>query len=105
LPSLADGRKMGFPHRRTAASIYLLAPAPPANGSTIVFFGGEPLTGTSRSSSSLRYAEVAAEARRTAPGFVPMTTNATLLTAGLIDYFYAHRFGISSPWTDAQADS
>src|SRR5260370_40138224 len=60
----------------------------------IVFFGGEPLTNVALIKQVVAYAE--AEAARAGKSMdFSMTTNATLLTPPLIEYFDAHRFGIS----------
>jgi len=89
----ADGRKMNFV--TAARSIDLLLEAAAARDRVnIVFFGGEPLTNVALIRQVVGYAE--AEADRAAKKMdFSMTTNATLLTPALIDYFDAHRFGIS----------
>lgn len=61
---------------------------------SIVFFGGEPLSNMPL----IRAATAYAEARCAEEGKaldLSLTTNATLLTEELIDWFDAHRFGIS----------
>ena len=60
----------------------------------IVFFGGEPLTNMPLIRQVVEYAEARAEALGKTVDF-SLTTNATLLTEELIDYFDAHRFGLS----------
>lgn len=60
----------------------------------IVFFGGEPLTNMELIRAVVDYAEDAcAKADKTAD--FSLTTNATLLTDELIDFFQAHRFGLT----------
>lgn len=60
----------------------------------IVFFGGEPLTNVPLIRQVVEYAERRAEEMHKRVDF-SLTTNATLLDDGLIDFFNAHRFGIS----------
>jgi len=88
-----DGRKMNFV--TAARSVDLLLEAGAARDRVnIVFFGGEPLTNVALIKQVVAYAE--AEAARAGKSMdFSMTTNATLLTPPLIEYFDAHRFGIS----------
>jgi uncharacterized protein len=89
----ADGRKMNFV--TAARSVDLLLEAGAARDRVnIVFFGGEPLTNVALIKQVVSYAEAAA-ARAGKNMDFSMTTNATLLTPPLIEYFDAHRFGIS----------
>ena len=89
----ADGRKMDF--LTAARSVDLLLAAGAARRRVnIVFFGGEPLSNISLIKQVVGYAEFAAQRAGQQMDF-SMTTNATLLTPALIDYFDAHRFGIS----------
>jgi len=60
----------------------------------IVFFGGEPLTNVALIRQVVDYALPRARAEEKSVDF-SLTTNATLLTPELIEYFDAHRFGIS----------
>ena len=88
-----DGRKMDFV--TAARSVDLLLTAGAARERVnIVFFGGEPLSNVSLIKQVVGYAETAASRAGKQMDF-SMTTNATLLTPALIDYFDAHRFGIS----------
>ena len=88
-----DGRKMDF--ATAARSVDLLLEAGAARERlNIVFFGGEPLTNVPLIKQVVAYAEEAAARSSKAMDF-SMTTNATLLNEGLIDYFDEHRFGIS----------
>jgi uncharacterized protein len=89
----ADGRKMNFV--TAARSVDLLLEAAAARDrANIVFFGGEPLTNVALIKQVVSYAEAAAARAGKSMDF-SMTTNATLLTPQLIDYFDEHRFGIS----------
>jgi uncharacterized protein len=89
----ADGRKMNFV--TAARSVDLLLEAGAARDRVnIVFFGGEPLTNAALIKQVVAYAEAAA-ARAGKNMDFSMTTNATLLTPPLIEYFDEHRFGIS----------
>ena len=88
-----DGRKMDF--LTAARSVDLLLAAGAARERVnIVFFGGEPLSNVALIKQVVGYAETAAERAGKHMDF-SMTTNATLLTPALIDYFDEHRFGIS----------
>jgi uncharacterized protein len=89
----ADGRKMNFV--TAARSVDLLLEAGAARDRVnIVFFGGEPLTNVALIKQVVSYAEAAAARAGKSMDF-SMTTNATLLTPPLIEYFDEHRFGIS----------
>jgi uncharacterized protein len=88
-----DGRKMDFV--TAARSVDLLLRAGAAREKVnIVFFGGEPLSNARLIQQVVAYAEAEADRAAKRVDF-SMTTNATLLTTALIDYFDAHRFGIS----------
>jgi len=89
----ADGRRMDF--ATAAKSVDLLLEAGEKRDRlNIVFFGGEPLTNVPLIRAVVAYAEdaVARAGRRIE---FSLTTNATLLTPALIEFFDAHRFGIS----------
>jgi uncharacterized protein len=87
------GRKMDFP--TAARSVDLLLEAAAARDRiNIVFFGGEPLTNVPLIRDVTSYAQARALAAGKEVDF-SLTTNATLLTPALIEYFDAHRFGIS----------
>jgi uncharacterized protein len=89
----AAGRKMDF--ATAARSVDLLLEAGAARDRlNIVFFGGEPLTNVPLIREVTAYAEAQAERLGKVMDF-SLTTNATLLTPALIEYFDAHRFGIS----------
>lgn len=89
----ARGEKMDF--ATAARSVDLLLEQGRAREQVgIVFFGGEPLTNVPLIRRVVEYAEDAAAAAGKHVEF-SLTTNATLLTPELIDWFDAHRFGIS----------
>ena len=89
----ALGVKMDFV--TAARSVDLLLKAGAARERlNIVFFGGEPLTNVPLIKQVAAYARAEAERAGKAMDF-SLTTNATLLTPELIEYFDAHRFGIS----------
>src|SRR5882672_10989727 len=89
----ADGRKMDFVTAARSVDL-LLAAGAARERVNIVFFGGEPLSNIALIKQVVGYAEVAAGRAGQHMDF-SMTTNATLLTPALIDYFDEHRFGIS----------
>jgi uncharacterized protein len=60
----------------------------------VVFFGGEPLTNMPLIRASVAHAELCAAEHGKRVEFA-LTTNATMLTPELVDWFDAHRFGIS----------
>jgi uncharacterized protein len=89
----ADGRRMDF--ETAARSVDLLFKAGAARERiNIVFFGGEPLTNVPLIRDVVAYAEARAGRDGRRIDF-SLTTNATLLTPDLVDWFDAHRFGLS----------
>jgi uncharacterized protein len=87
------GRKMAF---ETAAKSFelLLREARDRRRVNLVFFGGEPLSNMPLIRAMVDYAERrAAEVGKTVD--FSLTTNATLLTEELVDWFSAHRLGIT----------
>jgi uncharacterized protein len=89
----ADGRRMDFATAARSVDL-LLAQAAARERVSIVFFGGEPLTNINLIQGVVDYAETRGSEERKQVDF-SLTTNATLLTEALVDYFNAHRFGIS----------
>jgi uncharacterized protein len=89
----ARGERMSFETAARSVDL-LLAQAAARSKAGIVFFGGEPLTNVPLIRQVVDYAE---ERGREASKHIDfsLTTNATLLTEELIEYFDAHRFGIS----------
>ncbi len=89
----ADGRRMDF--QTAARSVDLLFRAGAARDRIhVVFFGGEPLTNVPLIRDVVGYAEALA-ARASRRIDFSLTTNATLLTPELVDWFDQHRFGLS----------
>jgi len=88
-----DGRKMDFVTAARSVDLLLKAGAE-RKRINIVFFGGEPLSNVTLIKEVVGYAEAMTSRAEMDVDF-SMTTNATLLTPALIEYFDAHRFGIS----------
>jgi uncharacterized protein len=87
------GQRMAF---ETAAQSFelLLAEAKERKRVNLVFFGGEPLSNMPLIRQMIDHAERrGAEVGKTVD--FSLTTNATLLTEELVDYFSAHRVGIT----------
>jgi uncharacterized protein len=89
----ARGEKMGFETVQRSVEL-LLAQAGSRDQVGIVFFGGEPLTNMPLIRAAVEYAERRAAETSKRIDF-SLTTNATLLKPELVDWFDAHRFGIS----------
>lgn len=93
LTSPDKGERMDF---QTAADAFelLLKEAAARDRVNLVFFGGEPLSNMKLIRAVTEYAERrAAEEGKTVD--LSLTTNATLLTDDLIEWFDAHRFGLT----------
>lgn len=93
LETPARGQRMDFSVASRSVEL-LLEQAKDRDTVSIVFFGGEPLTNTPLIRQVVEYAERRADESCKHVEF-SLTTNATLLTPELIDFFSAHRFGIS----------
>jgi len=89
----ARGERMSFEVAARSVDL-LLRQAAARSRVGIVFFGGEPLTNVTLIRQVVDYALARARAGEKTVDF-SLTTNATLLTPELIEYFDAHRFGIS----------
>jgi len=93
LTTPSKGQKMAFD--TAAASVeMLLRESPNQPHYNVVFFGGEPLSNMPLIRQMVdycerRFAEIGKRVDFT------LTTNATLLTPDLVDYFNAHRFGLT----------
>jgi uncharacterized protein len=87
------GERMEFAVAARSVEL-LLEQAAARDAISIVFFGGEPLTNVPLIRQVVEYAERRAAQSGKAVDF-SLTTNATLLTPELVDFFAAHRFGIS----------
>ncbi len=80
----------------------LLAEGAKRDRVNVVFFGGEPLTNMPLIRAVTDYAE--RRCREEGKGLdLSLTTNATLLTEEIADYFEAHRFGVSISMDGPQA--
>lgn len=93
LQTPARGERMDFSVAARSVDL-LLQQAQARDNISIVFFGGEPLTNVPLIRQVVEYAEQRVAEVGKGVEF-SLTTNATLLTAELIDFFDAHRFGIS----------
>ncbi|MEI8298188.1 MAG: quinohemoprotein amine dehydrogenase maturation protein [Pseudomonadota bacterium] len=98
-PSL--GKRMDFVTAARSVDMLLKA-GEQRDKINIVFFGGEPLTNVPLIKEVVDYAEVVSNRAGKRVDF-SLTTNATLLTPALIDYFDSHRFGISVSMDGPQA--
>ncbi|HLO78352.1 MAG TPA: radical SAM protein, partial [Magnetospirillum sp.] len=93
LSTPVHGNRMDFATAARAVDLTFEAAAqrPSVN---VVFFGGEPLTNVALIRQVVDHAE--ARARETGKRIdFSLTTNATLLNDELVDYFQAHRFGLT----------
>ncbi|QID16174.1 quinohemoprotein amine dehydrogenase maturation protein [Nitrogeniibacter mangrovi] len=101
LTTPAKGEKMDLDKARKSIDL-LLAEGAKRDRLNVVFFGGEPLTNMPLIRAVTDYAEL-----RCAAGGkgldLSLTTNATMLTEEIIDFFDAHRFGISISMDGPQA--
>ncbi len=93
LASPADGDRMGFETARQSIEM-LLRESPDRERYNIVFFGGEPLSNMGLIRQVVDYATDRFGGLGREVDFT-LTTNATLLTEELVDYFDAHRFGLT----------
>jgi uncharacterized protein len=89
----ARGEKMSFETASRSVDL-LIAQAAARSQVSIVFFGGEPLTNMPLIRQVVAYAQQRGREAGKRVEF-SLTTNATLLDAEKIEYFDAHRFGIS----------
>jgi uncharacterized protein len=93
LQTPARGQRMDFSVASRSVDL-LLEQAEARDSCSIVFFGGEPLTNVPLIRQVVEYAERRGSEAGKKVDF-SLTTNATLLTPELVDFFDAHRFGIS----------
>lgn len=89
----SKGEKMGFETARQSVEL-LLKQARDRDRVNIVFFGGEPLSNMPLIREVVAYA-VPRAAREGKTVDFSLTTNATLLTEELVNWFNAHRFAIT----------
>ncbi len=93
LATPSDGQKMSY--ETALESIEMLLRESPGQAKyNIVFFGGEPLTHMPLIRKVVAYCESRFAELGARPDFT-LTTNATLLTPDLIDWFKQHRFGLT----------
>ena len=93
LATPARGEKMNFDTASRSVEL-LLTQAEERSRVGIVFFGGEPLTNMPLIRQVVEYAERRGQEQNKLVDF-SLTTNATMLTPEIVDYFNEHRFGIS----------
>ena len=93
LQTPARGERMDFAVASRSVEL-LLRQAQARDSISIVFFGGEPLTNMPLIRQVVEYAERRCAETGKRVDF-SLTTNATLLTPELVDFFEAHRFGLS----------
>lgn len=89
----SEGEKMDFETAVKSIEL-LLREGERRDRFNIVFFGGEPLSNMKLIRQVVDYAEGRAREIGKRVDFT-LTTNATLLTPELVDYFNAHRFGLT----------
>lgn len=93
LASPAQGERMSLDTAIRAVEL-LLAEAADRRSVNVVFFGGEPLTHMPLIRDVVDHAEARGRELGKRVDF-SLTTNAVMLTPELIDYFDAHRFGLT----------
>jgi len=93
LDTPAAGRRMGFETAKKSIDL-LLSESPDRDAYNIVFFGGEPLSNMGLIREVVDYAEDIFTGIGKRVDFT-LTTNATLLSEDLVDWFDAHRFGLT----------
>ncbi|WP_207063006.1 quinohemoprotein amine dehydrogenase maturation protein [Motiliproteus sp. SC1-56] len=93
LAAPSKGEKMPLETAINAIEM-LLRESPDQDRYNVVFFGGEPLTHMPLIRNVVAYCEARFQKVRGSVDF-SLTTNATLLTEALVDYFDAHRIGLT----------
>ncbi|RLA39895.1 MAG: quinohemoprotein amine dehydrogenase maturase, partial [Gammaproteobacteria bacterium] len=93
LTDAASGERMEFETARKSVDL-LLRECGERERVNIVFFGGEPLTNLPLIKQVVVYAEKRCGELHTDVDF-SLTTNATMLTEEIVDYFNEHAFGIT----------
>lgn len=93
LTTPARGAKMTFETARASIEL-LLRQAEARDRVNVVFFGGEPLTNMALIRQVVDHAEARCASLGKRVDFA-LTTNATLLTEEMVDWFDAHRFGLT----------
>jgi uncharacterized protein len=101
LTTPSKGEKLGLETAKKGIEL-LLAEGAKRERVNVVFFGGEPLTNMRLIRAVTDYAE--GRCREEGKQLdLSLTTNATLLTEEIVDYFNEHRFGISISMDGPQA--
>lgn len=93
LTTPAKGELMGLDTAKKSIDL-LLKEGASRDRVNVVFFGGEPLSNMPLIKGAVDYAETRCAELGKKVDF-SLTTNATLLTEGIIDYLNAHKFGIA----------
>lgn len=93
LATPSNGKKMAYETAVKSIEM-LLRESPDQPRYNVVFFGGEPLSNMALIREVVAYCE-ARFARHGAKVDFTLTTNATLLSEELVDWFNAHRFGLT----------
>ncbi len=93
LDTPSAGRRMGFETAKKSIDL-LYAESPHRDAYNIVFFGGEPLSNMALIRDVVAHAEERFEKIGKRVDFT-LTTNATLLSEDLVDWFDSHRFGLT----------
>ena len=93
LTTPAQGKRMGFDTAVQSIEL-LLKQAVDRSSINVVFFGGEPLTNMPLIRDVVEYTEKRCAELGKRPDF-SLTTNGMLLTDEIVDWFDAHRFGIT----------
>lgn len=93
LTTPSQGNKMSYETAIKSIEM-LLAESPDQRQYNVVFFGGEPLTNMPLIRDVVAYCEQRFAELESEVSFT-MTTNATMLTEDLVEWFNAHRFGLT----------
>lgn len=101
LSTPSKGDKLGL-EKATKGIELLLREGAKRDHVNVVFFGGEPLMNMPLIREVTKYAELRCQEERKSLG-LSLTTNATLLTEEIAEYFNQHRFGITISMDGPQA--
>jgi uncharacterized protein len=93
LDTPANSQRMSFDTAKGSIEI-LIAESPDQPRYNLVFFGGEPLTNMPLIKEVVAYAEHRFESLGKPVDF-SLTTNATMLTPEIVDFFQQHRIGVA----------
>lgn len=101
LTTPSKGHKMNFDTAVKSVEM-MLAESPDQRRYNVVFFGGEPLTNMALIRAVVAYCEERFASLEAEVSFT-LTTNATLLTEELVEWFDQHRFGLTISMDGPQA--